>query len=295
MARTNLLVASIEFGGTKTVAAVGRDPLAPLAVARIATRDAAATLGDVEAFFRQAIADHGAPAALGISSFGPVVLDRALPAWGHVATTPKPGWSGADVAGRLGCALSCPVALDTDVNAAALAENRLGAGKDCDPLVYLTVGTGIGGGLVANGKVVHGLMHPEMGHLLVRRHVGDSFAGTCSYHGDCAEGLASGPSVLARFGVTAGELPPDHPFQAILADYLGQLCAAIVLIAAPQRIVIGGGVMSGGGRLEPIAAAMREALGGYVSAPALHAARFLVSPAFENSGLVGAFLLATGA
>lgn len=287
-----MLIASLELGGTKTIAAIGHDPLTPLASARIVTRSGDDTLADVEAFFRDAAAAHGAPVALGIASFGPVVLDRSAADWGHLARTPKPGWAGADVAPRLGRALGCPVAFDTDVDAAVLAESRLGAGRGCDPLVYLTVGTGIGGGLAVGDEVVHGLMHPEMGHVLLRRHPDDDYPGGCPNHGDCAEGLASGPSIFARFGKTLSELNADHPFHAVLADYLGQLCAAIVLIASPQRIVIGGGVAASGGLHGRVSAAMRERLGGYVTAAGLSDDGFIVAPGFADAGLVGAFLLA---
>lgn len=287
-----MLIALIELGGTKTIAALGRDPLTPLATARIVTTGGEETLAEVEAFFRDAIAVHGAPAALGIASFGPVVLDRSASNWGHVARTPKPGWAGIDVAPRLGRALGCPVAFDTDVDAAALAEARLGAGRGCDPLVYLTVGTGIGGGLVVGGEIVHGLMHPEMGHLLIRRHPDDDYPGGCPHHGDCAEGLANGPSIVARFGKTLGELAGNHPFRLILADYLGQLCAGAVLITSPQRIVMGGGVMDGTGMHARVADAMRARLGRYIDAPALARPDYIVAPLYDDAGLVGAFLLA---
>lgn len=290
-----MLIAALELGGTKTIAAVSRDPTKALAQIRLATRGADETLADAEAFFARASAEHGPIAGLGIASFGPLDLDTASPGWGRVRGTVKPGWSGADLAGRLGRALGCSVAIDTDVNAAALAEARLGAGKGCDPLVYLTVGTGIGGGLVVGGTPVQGLMHPEMGHIPLCRHADDGFPGCCSYHGDCAEGLASGRSIGARFGTSLNQLAPNHPFRAVLADYLGQLCATIVLIASPRRIVLGGGVMGRGearGKLlRAVGVATRRWLGGYVAAPALEAPGFLVSPAFDDSGLVGAFLL----
>ena len=280
-----MLIASLELGGTKTVAAIGTDPLAPLASVRLPTRDAEATLEDAEAFFRDAAAAHGAPAALGIATFGPIVLDPDAADWGVLGGTVKPGWSGASVGRRLGAALGCPVALDTDVGAAALAESRLGAGAGSDPFVYLTVGTGIGGGLIVGGEVVRGLRHPEMGHALVRRHPDDPFPGSCDYHRDCAEGLASGSSIIARFGTTLDAVPAEHPYREMLADYIGQLCAAVALVASPHRIVIGGGVMAGV-TLEAVAAAMERTLAGYVPAPAL------APPAFADAGLVGAFLLA---
>jgi len=288
-----MLTIGVDVGGTKVAAGLVDEDGS--IVARTRRRTPSASPADVEDVIAACVGElcEGAESpvgAVGIGAAGFVSGDRST-----VLVAPNLSWRDEPLRAAVSARIDMPVVVENDANAAAWGEYRFGAGRGEQHLCVVTVGTGIGGGLVVGGTIVHGLMHPEMGHLLIRRHPDDRFAGLCSYHRDCAEGLASGPSVLARFGVTAGELPPDHPFQAILADYLGQLCAAIVLIAAPQRIVIGGGVMSGGGRLEPIAAAMREALGGYVSAPALHAARFLVSPAFENSGLVGAFLLATGA
>jgi len=197
-----VLVGALELGGTKTIMAVGHDPLKPLVQTRITTRVGPETLEAVEGFFRDAARAHGAIGAIGIAAFGPLDLDPASDRWGRVLGTVKPGWTGVDIAPRLSRALGCPAAIDTDVNAAALAEYRLGAGQGCDPLVYLTVGTGIGGGLVVGGAPVRGLMHPEMGHIAIRRHADDDYPGICTYHGDCAEGLASGPSIVARFGCT---------------------------------------------------------------------------------------------
>lgn len=287
-----MVVGAIELGGTKTIMAVGDDPLKPLAQTRIATGAGPETLEAVEGFFRDAAREHSAIGALGIAAFGPLDLDPDSAGWGHVLGTVKPGWSGVDIAPRLSRALGCPAAIDTDVNAAALAEYRLGAGQGCDPLVYLTVGTGIGGGLAVGGAPVRGLMHPEMGHIAIRRHADDDYPGICTYHGDCAEGLASGPSIVARFGCTRSGLPADHPFHAILADYLGQLCAAIVFVVSPRRIVMGGGVMDGSGAHGDVAEAMRRWLGGYVAVPRLRAPDYIAAPRLEDAGLIGAFLMA---
>lgn len=288
-------IGALELGGTKTIAAIFGESDAPLAQDRFATRGGEETLSDVEAFFRAACEEHGPASALGIASFGPIDLDRGSPGWGRIFDTVKPGWSGCDVGGRLARAFGCPVALDTDVNAAALAEARLGAGQGCDPLVYLTVGTGIGGGLVVGGETVRGVMHPEMGHIALRRDAGDDFPGGCPYHGDCAEGLASGPTIVARFGTTLDGLAPDHPFRAILADYLGQLCATVVLVASPRRIVIGGGVMAKSGMHAEVAAAMLHWLGGYVRPLEPDTGGYIVPPSFDDAGLVGATLMARAA
>lgn len=287
------LYAAVEAGGTKINCAVGSGPRDIRRRARIATRDPASTMAEIGGFFDAAVAEEGAVAALGIASFGPLDLDRASPTWGHVAATTKPGWTWIDVAGPLARRLGCPAAFDTDVNGAALGEARWGAGQGVDSLAYFTIGTGIGGGFVSEGRPLHGLTHPEMGHVSLRRHPDDDYPGVCSFHGDCAEGLASGPAISARFGVPLNELPEDHPFRAILADYLGQLCAQAVLMLSPQRIVLGGGVMNAGGIHAPAAARMRHHLAGFIAHPRLDAEDFIVPPALgDDAGLAGAFALA---
>jgi fructokinase len=282
------LLGSLELGGTKAVVAVARNPLQPLMRQRIATGDPEATLSDVVAFFRHAAAEHGPVEALGIASFGPIDIRRGSPDWGRMGRTPKPGWTGAEIGGRLERELDCPLALDTDVNGAGLAEARWGAGQGLD-IAYLTVGTGIGGGLIIGGTPVHGAMHPEIGHVRLRRHPDDPFPGRCPFHGDCAEGLASGPAIMDRFGATLEGLGADHPFRGILADYLGQLCATLALVACPERIVIGGGVMVAGGLHAEVEQAAADWLAFYVPLPKL----FIVPPALgEDAGLVGGFALA---
>jgi fructokinase len=184
------------------------------------------------------------------------------------------------------------LALDTDVNAAALAEDRWGAARGLGTTTYLTVGTGIGGGIVIGGKTVRGAMHPEIGHLRIKQHSADAYRSRCPFHDDCVEGLASGPAIMDRFGCTLEELAGDHPFRAILADYLGQLCAALVLVFSPEKIVIGGGVMADASLYEAIDAAMRTWLGGY-SEPPFTGDPLIVPPALgDAAGLMGAFALA---
>ena len=284
------LIGSVELGGTKAIFALAHDPLTPLRRARIATRDPETTLAEIAAFFAEANG-LGELAALGIASFGPIDIRLGSPTWGCIRQTTKPGWTGADVTRAIGGHLGCPVALDTDVNGAALAEARWGAGRGLASLAYLTVGTGIGGGLVIGGRLFHGAMHPEIGHVRLRRHANDDYPGCCAFHGDCAEGLASGPAIVGRFGTTLERLSPDHPFRAILVDYLGQLCATLVLVASPERIVIGGGVMVAAGLHEPVRQAMEAWLAGYgettTSTP------FIVPPVLgEDAGLAGGFALA---
>jgi fructokinase len=291
-----LLYGGIEGGGTKFICAVGAGDGPLLARTSVPTSDAATTLAACVEFFRESAQRHGAIAALGIGCFGPLQLQADAPAFGHMLDTPKPGWSGVDVVAPLRAALGVPVAVDTDVAAAALAEWQLGAGRGLRSLAYVTVGTGIGGASLPQPTAR--LMHAEMGHLPMRRDARDArFAGTCPFHHDCAEGLASGPSVRARWGCDLSELPAGHVGRELIAGYLGQLAAAIVLMLGPHRLVMGGGVMNEA-MLARVRVAMRECLAGYV--PALRQAAeidsYLCAPALgSDSGIHGALLLARAA
>lgn len=286
--------AAIEAGGTKFVLALGHADGQLIAQTRIATGTPEQTLPAACDWLRASAARHGMPAALGIASFGPLQLNANAPDHGELLTTPKPGWSGVNLKQVCADALGLPVALDTDVNAAALAEGRLGAARGLDQLVYLTVGTGIGGGVLVRGEPLHGLLHPELGHLRPRRHPADAgFAGVCPYHGDCFEGLASGPAMQARLGYPLAEAPADHPVWEILADYLGQLCAQLTLALSPRCIVLGGGVARPA-LLAPTRERLRHWLGGYPGISALQGdlGDYLRAPLLADSGLVGALLLA---
>ena len=289
------MLAAIEAGGTKFVLAVGPSPDAITARHTIATRDPAPTLAEAAAW----LAAHGPLTGLGIGSFGPVELDRASPQWGYITTTPKPGWAGTDVARHLSAALGgVPVGFDTDVNAAALAEHRARAknagGDDSGSLAYITIGTGIGGGLVLDGRPVHGIAHPEVGHIYPRRHPDDrAFPGTCPHHGDCLEGLASGPAVMARWGASLSELGADHPGHAIIADYVAQACDILFASVAVEEVVIGGGVAQTPGLVERIAARARALDAGYLPGGARH--RIIAPRLGTESGITGAMLLAQAA
>jgi fructokinase len=232
-------LAGVELGGTKIIAVVAEDE-------RIVERERWPTtrpdevLPAVNSWLRERHAE--APlAALGIASFGPIRLDPAASDHGQLLVTPKPGWQGADVR-RLGDGLGIPLALDTDVNAAALAEWRWGAGQGAGSLVYLTIGTGIGGGVLIEGRPVHGALHPEIGHMRFRRAPGDTFAGACPVHGDCVEGLVSGTAIRARLGVDPATLKPEDERLDPVARDLAELFAGLLLALAPQRILVGGGV-----------------------------------------------------
>jgi fructokinase len=284
---------AIEAGGTKFVCAVGSADGGSLRSATIATRDPDSTFADVAAFFAEA-APLGELAGMGIASFGPVDLDPRSSSYGHILATPKAAWQGTDMIGRVRALTRAPVGLDTDVNAAALAEAKAAGGVR--QLAYVTVGTGIGVGLVSDGRPVHGIGHPEAGHILVRRHPahGD-FAGNCPFHKDCLEGLAAGPAVEKAWGVSPSLMPADHPFWEVEADYLAQLSMSLFLTMAPDHIVLGGGVMKQARLLSLIRARTLELLGGYVAGVkdmAAMAQRIIPPACAEPSGLVGAYLLA---
>jgi len=293
------LLGAIEAGGTKVVCVVARDADTILAERRVATTTPAATLGAAEDFFATVSSEMGALSAIGIASFGPVDMRRSSPTYGHLLTTPKPGWANADLVTRFATRFSCPVVLDTDVNAAALAEALHGAGRGCGVVVYVTVGTGIGGGIVVSGRAVHGALHPEMGHIRVLRHERDrELPGVCAFHGDCLEGLASGSAIRARYGAPLDRLPAGHEAPEIVGYYLGQLAATIVLMISPERIVFGGGVMSNARVLPELRSTAARFLNGYLPSAAGPRSldELIVAPGLgERSGIVGAITLAEAA
>jgi fructokinase len=233
--------------------------------------------------------------ALGVASFGPIDLDPASPTFGYITTTPKVGWRFTDVVGALRSALGVPVGWETDVTGAALGEHRWGAGRDVPNLVYLTVGTGIGGGALVDGRPVHGLLHPEMGHLLVPPLDGDTFAGICPYHGRCLEGLASGPALHRRLGRPPEEVPPDDPVWELEASYLAAGIHQIVHVLSPQRVIVGGGVAGAPGLLQRVRRHVVRLNQGYLAQAAVGEAidSYIVPPGLgERAGVLGALELA---
>lgn len=283
---------ALEAGGTKFVCAAGTGPDDLAATARIPTSTPDETIGAVIAFF-----DDHPVRSLGVASFGPVELRRGHADYGHITATPKPGWPGTDLIGRLRDALGVPIGFDTDVNGAALAEGRWGAAAGCDSFVYLTVGTGVGGGAVVGGRLAHGLVHPEMGHLYVGRLPGDDFAGACPYHGDCLEGMAAGPALEARWGAPAEQLSGAILARAVRleAEYLAAGLRNIVYTVAPERIVLGGGVSQLPGLLAALRGALADELAGYPGLPEHADASFVTPSSLPAAGLAGALLLAEDA
>ena len=285
----------IEAGGTKFVCAVGSGPDDLRAEVRFPTTMPEASIGRAIEFFQQQH-EKEPLAAVGIASFGPVDPNPDSPTFGYITTTPKPGWAHTDFAGTIRRALGVPVGFDTDVNVAALGERRWGAAEGLDTFVYLTIGTGIGGGGMVNGKLIHGLVHPEMGHIRIPHdRERDPYAGACPYHGDCLEGLATGLALEARWGQRGETLPADHPAWELEAGYLALGLVSIICILSPERIIMGGGVMEQRQLFPLVRGRVRELLNGYLQAPAImdRIDEYIVPPGLGNrAGVLGAIALA---
>jgi fructokinase len=286
------LYAGVELGGTKCIAILARNPNDILARESVSTTTPDETLGRVEKVLAEWHSGE-ALASVGIASFGPLDLDPGSSTFGSIARTPKPGWTGADVRGRLSRAAAVPVAFDTDVNGAALAEMRWGSGVGLDDFAYITVGTGVGVGLIVNGQPTRGFGHCELGHIRVPRLPGDDFEGSCPFHRDCVEGLTAGPSLEARAGKKdLDHLSVDDPIWTAVAWALAQLCQTIVCAAAPRAIAMGGGVLDRQPHLlERVNCLLLESLNGYIQIPTNDP--YVRPPALgKNAGPMGAIALA---
>lgn len=288
---SDALYGCIEAGGTKFVVGVARSPDDIVETSRFSTVSPDDTIGAAIAWLDGARDRHGPLRAIGIASFGPLELDRSSANWGYITSTTKPGWSHSSFANRVSQALALPVGFDTDVNGAALAEARWGASRGDRVSVYITVGTGIGGGAIVCGQPLNGLTHPEMGHMRPLRHPDDAgFGGICPFHGDCLEGLASGPAIKARWGASLSELDPDHPAHDMIAWYLAQMVVTLQSIMEPGRIILGGGVMATPGLLDRVRAQARDLGVGYFRGKA---EEVVVLPGLgDRAGLLGGLALA---
>lgn len=290
---TSPYVGGIEAGGTKFVCAVGTGPDDVRAEARFPTTTPEETVARAVAFFREQEKIHGRPAAIGIASFGPLDPNPASPTFGYITSTPKPRWANIDLAGAIRSALGVPVGFDTDVNIAGLGEWRWGAAQGLSNFIYLTVGTGIGGGVLIDGKPVHGLVHPELGHILIPHdRAADPYEGFCPYHGDCLEGMAAGPAIGQRWGCPAVELPPDHPAWDLEAHYLALALQMFICTLSPERIVLGGGVMEQMQLFPLVRRKVIACLNGYIQSPSIlsHIDDYIVPPGLGNrAGVLGAF------
>jgi len=286
-----VIYGGIEAGGSKWVCATGTGPDDLEQTLTFATTDPEETIARAAEFFSR----NGAIAAIGIGSFGPIDIDRTSPTWGRITTTPKPGWAYTEVVAALRNALDLPIAFDTDVNAAALGEHRWGAAVGLETFCYITVGTGIGGGGIANGNLMHGLLHPEFGHMRIPHDRNrDPFDGACPYHGNCFEGLASGDALRARWGRSAEEIA-DESAWLLEAEYLALGLQNVICTISPQKIILGGGVMKEPALLPHVRSRVQALASGYFDAPELGAAidEYIVPPALgDRAGVLGALELA---
>ena len=287
-----IMFGSMEGGGTKFVCAVGTRPDEIIDETRFPTTTPDETLDQAIAFFKK----H-ALAAIGLAPFGPLDLNLTSPTYGSITATPKPGWSNTDIVGRFRQQFDIPMAFDLDVNMAAFGEYHwIPENRDLDSLVYYTIGTGIGAGIILNGKVVHGLTHPEAGHIRLPHDLQkDPFPGMCPFHADCFEGLANGPALGSRWGQPGDSLPEDHPAWELEATYIAHAVATTIFMLSPQRIVLGGGVMERMQLFPLIRTKVVELLNGYIHSPVFQGnlETYLVPPGLgKRSAILGAMAMA---
>ncbi len=292
------LFGAIEAGGTKFVCAIGRQDGVLLDRIRFPTNRPDETLDRCLEYFAR-MREKYRLEAVGIASFGPVDLDPDSPTYGQITATPKPGWSGTDIVGRFAKGTGLPIGFDTDVNAAAQAEHNWGSSRGLHTFIYLTVGTGIGGGALVNGQRLHGLLHPEMGHIAVNHDWSvDPFEGICPFHGDCLEGLANGPALRKRWNTDPAELADNHPAWDLEARYLAQALVSYIYVLSPQMIILGGGVMQRPQLFPQIRKEVQRLLAGYLKAPLLESRiqDYIVPPELHpDSGVLGGIALAVEA
>jgi len=287
----------IEAGGTKIVCSIANDPHDILAIERFPTSTPEETIKIIISFFTENQKSHNIKlVSLGIGSFGPLDLDPDSITYGYVTSTPKKGWRNTNLLQPLQNALKIPIFFDTDVNVAAIGERRWGAARDLDNFIYITIGTGIGGGVIINGKPVHGMIHPEVGHIrLIQNTTIDPYKGKCPYHHNCFEGLASGPAIEERWNKKANELEPNHPGWALEADYIAQALNNFICCFSPQKIILGGGVMQQNHLFPLIRNKTLEYLNNYVQSETIlvNTDHYIVPPGLGNqSGILGAIALA---
>jgi fructokinase len=286
-------IGAIEAGGTKFICGIGDESGRIEEQISFPTRHPDLTVPQVIDYFQ-----GKGVAAIGVGSFGPVDIRPDSPTYGYITTTPKPGWANYDLLGTLKQVFPVPFGWDTDVNAAAYGEVKWGAAQGLSNCVYITVGTGVGVGVYAEDRLVHGLVHPEGGHVLTRRHPEDDFAGNCPYHGDCLEGIAAGPAIEARWGKKGHELPAEHKAWEMEAFYIAQSITQAILLLSPQKIILGGGVMQQPQLYPLIREAVHQNLNGYVSADAIlnRIDDYITAPGLgQQAGLCGALALGLSA
>lgn len=288
----NNIYAGIDAGGTEFKCLVGRGPDDILGFEKIPVTTPAETLPLCVSFFKRMQVEYGGLTGLGIASFGPVDLHPESPTYGYITATPKPYWSNTNIVEYFTAALSLSVAFDTDVNGALLGELQWGAAQNLHSAVYVTVGTGIGAGVMMDGRFVYGAMHAEAGHMLLPRHVDDSFHGVCPYHGACLEGLASGGAIAERWQKSPQALNSDHPAWELQAHYLAAMCVNLSLVYSPQRIILGGGVMQQGFLFELIRSSYLSQMNSYLGEQSQGIEQFIVGAGLgDKAGALGALAL----
>lgn len=279
-------IGAIEAGGTKIICGIGNEHGEIEKKINFPTESPEIVFAKIRSFFEEEQLD-----ALGVGTFGPIDVNRSSATYGYITSTPKPGWRDVDVLGELKSYIDVPIGFDTDVNGAALAEALWGSAKGVNSCVYYTIGTGVGVGGYVEGNLVHGLLHPEAGHIPVKRHPQDSFEGLCPYHGDCLEGVAAGPAIERRYGKKGHELSVDHEAWKFEAYYLGQALMSTILLLSPERIILGGGVMHQEQLFPMIREEVKRNLNGYVQHDMLlkHIDQYIIPPGLgDNAGLSGA-------
>lgn len=283
---------ALEAGGTKMVCAVGDENGHIIEQISIPTRTPAETVPEMLAYFRQK-----AVAALGIGCFGPLDLNRESATYGYITTTPKEGWANYNIVGAFRDALQIPVGFDTDVNGSLLGEVTYGDSRGLQNVVYITIGTGIGGGVMSGGKLLHGMLHPELGHMLMRPHPSDPYPGKCPFHKNCLEGMAAGPAIEARWGAKGKDLAGREEVWKTEAYYLGQAIVNLILTLSPERIILGGGVMHQMQLFEMIRTEVKQQLNGYLVTPQLQDMEHYIVPAslHDDQGIMGCIKLAIDA
>lgn len=288
---------AIEAGGTKIVCAIANNPTDILAVERFPTTTPEETIRKMINFFTENQESQNIKlVSLGIGSFGPLDLNKNSSNYGSITSTPKPGWQNTNLLKPIQQILNVPVLIDTDVNVAAIGEGKWGAAEKLDNFLYITIGTGIGGGAIIHGKPVQGLVHPEMGHIRLNQNtLIDSYKGKCPYHHNCFEGLASGPAIEERWNMKAQDLAPNHPGWALEADYIAQALSNFICCFSPQKIILGGGVMQQHHVFPLIRQKTQEYLNNYVQSETILSKieQYIVPPGLGNqSGILGAVALA---
>lgn len=287
-----MIYGALEAGGTKMVCAVGDENGKILEQISIPTTVPEETMAAILDWF-----SGRSIVALGVACFGPVDLRRNSPTYGYITTTPKKGWANFDIVGTLKKALQVPIGFDTDVNGSLLGEVSYGQAQGLTDAVYITIGTGIGAGILSGGKLVHGMLHPEFGHIPMVRHAEDSYEGHCPYHGSCFEGMASGPAIEARFGQKAIFLKDEPKVWELEAYYIAQACTTLIMTLSPEIIILGGGVMHQTQLFPLIREKVREMVHGYIVTDALNDLEHYIVPAslHDNQGILGAIRLAMDA